>query len=277
MKKYKSLKQAAFERAINSLGESAAALFVTLGFAAAVILICLAASDLLSFWGAIGDKNSEASVLGNVVIVVAAVLFLAIAYLFSIPMRFGSSWFYIQEARGVSVPSSSFFSPYHSYASFFSALRLYLLADILKLPIIAPLAATGFICITLIYDGNISAPWAALLTAVILIVLLAVFLCFSGGYMLITYIYALNPEKKPLMIIRESKTLMKRDRYSMLWLLGSFTGLMLSCALVFPVIFAVPYIKMSIAAAAAEILDNKREGSSGKKYIKSQPAVMRKE
>ena len=78
------------------------------------------------------------------------------------------------------------------------------------------------------------------------------------------------PEKAPKDIIAESVRIAKGSRFGIIKLVFSLAPLWASCLVIFPLIFVIPYTKMTFAAAAAEIFDAYRSDSQ---HIESSEGV----
>lgn len=194
--------------------------------------------------------------LGRFSAVVEAVYILA-AYAAYVPLRYGTAWFYIQQAKDTSVPASGFFSCYMHKRHIKGTLLLELevLARIVPASAI-PLSYVAFAAYLgnkISYTSETAA--AVFISCAVLIgtVIVYIYILFIMKYAFVPFLYAACHDFPPKEIISRSKSLMKGHRTNIIRLIFSLLPLWISCAAVFPVFFVVPYTKMTFARAAAEI------------------------
>ena len=91
--------------------------------------------------------------------------------------------------------------------------------------------------------------------------LVFMYIIYHLRYIFVPYLYASDPEKAPKEIIAESIIVARGSRFGIIKLVFSLAPLWVSCLAIFPLIFVIPYTKMTFAAAAAEIFDAYRSDS----------------
>ncbi|MGN1304582.1 MAG: hypothetical protein ACI4YB_06055 [Oscillospiraceae bacterium] len=246
----------AAERLKCCWGECVGEVFVVtaiLTIAAILFLLaveCLFRAGVISF--GISDLGSGGSKL-----VAAALIYLVLLYIMLIPLKYGAAWFYFQEACSTTVPGSGFFSCYMHGKHIKDTLGLELMVIARRVGVAAfPIAFIVFMVLHFRWLVEVDPSMAAASLAVLTIVgalLVFMYIIYHLRYIFVPYLYASDPEKTPKEIIAESVRVAKGSRFGIIKLVFSLAPLWISCVLVFPLIFVIPYTKMTFASAAAEI------------------------
>lgn len=258
MKKIKELKKLALLRLTGCWGESCAIMFILLGELAAAALVMIISWDCLVMRATNDFPTGALLVLSAVA---AVLLWFALA-----PFSYGIKWYRIQQIRGVTVQARSMFSCYVSLRKLIQVLKLNSMTVLRSMPmfvVFAAAAAAAFyvpdkICGAL-GGGSI------LLNVIRILFLLPAAASLFGlqavrlKYVLAPYLYVLEPGADPAGLIKKSKTLMKNNYRYLLKTGFSLIGWVISCFLVFPVIFIIPYIEMVYTAAINEIIEQSKE------------------
>ena len=261
LKKSGELRRTAWEKLSGCWGECVSILLVEAGITAVLILSVLLVIKFCYTYGMIDFDIDNFWKDGTVTFYIAATVLTAAALLFLSPLRYGVSWFCLQTAKGRSVPSSSFFSCYTNNTIFVRTLKLQLAVAARHFMLILPAAVLGvgevMLARNALEDTKDGFVYTVVLCCMILIMamMLFVYLFVSLRYSLVTYIFAENPEKSVDEIIRESKQCVCGKESYILEVLLSTGPWIASGLLIFPLIFALPYIKMTFTLAAKELMD----------------------
>lgn len=263
-------RRSAAQRLKYCWGECVGEVFILAAAIALAVLIFLTAVECLFRAGVIsfgvGSLANGGGKLGA-----AAAVCLFMLYIILIPLKYGSAWFYFQEAKGTSIPGSGFLSCYMHGRHIKSTLELELTVFIKRMAA-AVVPAVFFAAMAWhvysLTDANPAAAAANLaISAVVGAVVVYFYILFFIRYSFVPYLYASDPERSAKEIIAESIKLSRDSRYGIVRLMFSLTPLWICCIAVFPLIFVIPYTKMTFASAFAEIFysycsDEERLGKS---------------
>lgn len=248
----------AAERLKSCWGECVGEVFIVTAVLAMAVLAFLTVTEILFRAGVIsfgvGNLTDGGRKLG-----LAALICLFLVYVALIPLKYGTAWFYFQQAHSTSIPGSGFFSCYMHRKHIKGTLTLEFM--VMARRITAAVFPIGFIVFMTwhfrwMLDRDPSAAAASLAVLAITGALLVfIYIIYHMRYVFVPYLYASDPEKSPKEIIAESTRVAKGSRVSIIKLIFSLAPLWVSCAAVFPLIFVIPYTKMTFAAAVAEIFD----------------------
>lgn len=229
-----------------------------------IVTECLFRAGVISFGvGSLGEGGWK---LGLTAAVCACLL-----YIMLIPLKYGSAWFYFQEAKATSIPGSGFLSCYMHKRHIKRTLELEMTVFAKRLAMAAvPAAFLGAMAwhVYSLLERNPAAAAANLaVSAVIGAVVVYFYIIFFIRYSFVPYLYAADPEKSAKEIIAESIKISKGFRLGIVKLMFSLAPLWISCIAVFPLIFVIPYTKMTFASAFAEIFyryysDEENSGNS---------------
>lgn len=188
-----------------------------------------------------------------------AAVYLFLVYVAMIPLKYSTAWFYFQQARSTSIPGASFFSCYMHRGHIIRTLELEFMI-IARRALAAAFPIAFIVFMTLHFKWLLEKdPSAAAVSLAVLTVTSALFvfiyIIFHMRYIFVPHLYASDPEKAPKEIIAESIRIAKGSRVGIIRLIFSLAPLWACCIAVFPLIFVIPYTKMTFAAAAAEIFN----------------------
>ena len=194
---------------------------------------------------------------GGVKLGAAAVVCAFLLYVILVPLKYGSAWFYFQEAKATSIPGSGFLSCYMHGRHIKRVLELELTVFFKRIAAATvPIALLG-VMVWHVYTLSEKKPAAAAanlaVSAVIGAVVVYLYIIFFIRYSFVPYLYAADPEKSSNEIIAASIKLSNGSRQDIVRLLFSLTPLWICCLAIFPLIFVIPYTKMTFASAFAEI------------------------
>lgn len=270
MKTVKELRQTVLQRLRYCWGENTAIFLISAGGIAAVALAWFMTTDFLIASGFTDQSGPRADLSNWIVLTVTAA---ALILLFGIaePFRYGVKWYRLQQVRGNAVHARSIFSCYGSWKRAGQIFRLdaYLFVRRMyfAVPLIALFAAGVYLVNRIEASGNSVAYSAA---AVLVLLLAGSIICASAAfnckYSAAGYLFVLDPDAPPKELIDKSVRLSKgRSDYLIEAMLSSAIWLPF-CVLVFPLIFALPYMKMIYTAAVNEvILSEEIENQNGKR------------
>ncbi len=270
MKTVKELKQTVLQRLRYCWGENTAVFFISAGGAAAVALAWFMTTDFLIASGAADQTRPRADLSNGAVLAVTAA---ALILLFCIaePFRYGVKWYRLQQVRGNAVHARSIFSCYGSWKRAGQIFRLdaYLFVRRMyfTVPLIALFAAGVYLASRIEASENMAAYSAA---AVLVLLLAGSVICASAAfnckYSAAGYLFVLDPDASPKELIDKSVRISKgKSDYLVEAVLSSAIWLPF-CVLIFPLIFAAPYMKMIYTAAVNEIiLSEETENQNGKR------------
>ena len=252
------LKKSAYNHLGDCWGECAAIFFMVCGvctaIAAAFALAMLFIDGTAKPEQLFKNRSLEFYALcGGILLIIA---------LISIPFKYGISWYLLQQVRGNAVPLSCIFSCYTSQKRLIQTIALEIGTLLRKSVVGIPLVGFGIVEIRVAAAAlrNIESKLIFTVIAAVLVLLLAcmtaLYLVFAMRFFLVPYIFASDSDKKISEIISESEKIMYGKELYLAELYFSFSGMSLFCLLIFPAIFFIPFIRMTTAAAAAEIIDN---------------------
>lgn len=271
LKKSSELRRTAWEKLSGCWGECVSMLLVESGIVAVLILSALLVIKFCYTYGMIDFDIDTFWKDGTLTFYIIAAVITAAALLFLSPLRYGVSWFCLQTAKGRTVPSSSFFSCYTNNTIFVRTIKLQLAVSARHWMLILPAAALGvgevMLARNALENTKDGFAYTVVLCCMILVmaVMLFVYLFVSLRYSLVTYIFAENPEMSVDDIIKESKEcVMGKESYilEVLFSTGPWIALGL---LIFPLVFVLPYIKMTFTLAAKELMERNADDMSAEK------------
>lgn len=195
----------------------------------------------------------------------AALIYIFLLYVALIPLKYGTAWFYFQEAHSTSIPGSGFFSCYMHRKHIKGTLKLEFMVIARRMGIavfpIAFIALMTWHFRRLLDQDPTAAAVSLAIFAITGALLVFMYIIYHLRYIFVPYLYASDPEKAPKDIIAESIIVARGSRFGIIKLVFSLAPLWVSCLAIFPLIFVIPYTKMTFAAAAAEIFDAYRSDS----------------
>lgn len=195
-------------------------------------------------------------------IALIAAVYVILVYVALIPLKYSTAWFYFQQARSTSIPGASLFSCYMHRGHIIRTLELeFMVLARRGSAAVFPLAFIVFMMLhfkwLLEKDPSAAAVSLAVLT-VTSALFVFIYIIFHMRYIFVPHLYASDPEKAPKEIIAESVRIAKGSRVGIIRLIFSLAPLWACCIAVLPLIFVIPYTKMTFAAAAAEIFNTYR-------------------
>ncbi len=245
-------------------GECVGEIFIVTAVLTMAVLAFLTVTEILFRCGVIsfgiGSLGKGGWKLG-----VAAIIYIFLLYVALIPLKYGTAWFYFQEAHSTSIPGSGFFSCYMHRKHIKGTLKLEFMVTARRMGVaVFPIAFIALMTwhFRWLLDQDPTA--AAVSLAVFAItgaLLVFMYIIYHLRYIFVPYLYASDPEKAPKEIIAESIIVARGSRFGIIKLVFSLSPLWVSCLAIFPLIFVIPYTKMTFAAAAAEIFDAYRSDS----------------
>lgn len=270
MKTIKELKQTVLQRLRYCWGENTAVFFISVGGAAAVALAWFMITDFLTASGVTDQAGPRADLSNGTVLAVTAA---ALILLFCIaePFRYGVKWYRLQQVRGNAVHARSIFSCYGSWKRAGQIFRfdayLFVRRMYFTVPLIALFAAGVYLANGIETSENSVAYSAA---AVLVLLLAGSVICASAAfnckYSAAGYLFVLDPDASPKELVDKSVRISKgRSDYLVEAMLASAIWLPF-CVLIFPLVFAAPYMNMVYTAAVNEIiLSEGTENQNGKR------------
>lgn len=270
MKTVKELRQTVLQRMRYCWGENAAIFFISAGGIAAVALAWFMTTDFLIASG-ISDQTGPRADLSNGAVLAATAASLFLLFGIAKPFRYGVKWYRLQQVRGNAVHARSIFSCYGSWKRAGQIFRLDAYLFVRRLYFTAPLAALLGIGVYLVNrieasENNMAYSAAAVLALLLLGSVICAFAAFNCKYSAAGYLFVLNPDASPKELVDKSVQLSGgRADYLIEAMLSSSVWLPF-CVLVFPMIFALPYMKMIYTAAVNEvILSEENKDQNGKR------------
>lgn len=270
MKTVKELKQTVLQRLRYCWGENTAVFFISAGGAAAVALAWFMTTDFLIASG-VADQTRPRADLSNGAVLAVTVAALILLFCIAEPFRYGVKWYRLQQVRGNAVHARSIFSCYGSWKRAGQIFRLdaYLFVRRMyfTVPLIALFAAGVYLASRIEASENMAAYSAA---AVLVLLLAGSVVCasvaFNCKYSAAGYLFVLDPDASPKELVDKSVRISKgRSDYLVEAMLSSAIWLPF-CVLIFPLVFAEPYMKMIYTAAVNEIiLAEENENQNGKR------------
>lgn len=255
MKTVKELKQNVKLRLKFCWGENCAVSFLVFGGFSIMALLIMLANDFLKMQSYITEMQRYASVLA--VTFFSAVL-MWIAYT---PFSYGIKWYSIQQLKGTNSHAKSIFSCYTSPKRTVQVYKLHAFLMLRKLLAVVPLAILIAICFYMVnktdskenyFSSGIIVGCALTMAALAC----GTYIIFNLKYTAVPYLFTFYPDKSPSELIAESKRVMQGKKEYMKDVLISLAGWLVSCLLVFPIIFVVPYMSMVYTAAIDEIISD---------------------
>ncbi len=261
LKKSRELRRLAWEKLMGCWGECVSIILVEAGIIAVLILSALMVMKFCNVYGMIDFDIDTFWKEGTFGFWIAAVIIASGATLMLSPIRFGVSWFFLQTAKGRSVPASAFFNCYINKTIFTKILKLHAAVSLRKLVIILPAIVLCAVELLLangaLKDAKDSFIYTAVLCCLILLMagMLFMYLFVSLRYTLVPLVLAENPEKPIEAIIKESKQCVCGNESYILEILFSAGPWIASGILIFPLVVVLPYIQMTFTLAAKELMD----------------------
>lgn len=254
----------AAQRLKNCWGECVGEVLIVTAVLTMAVLAFLTVTEILFRCGVIsfgiGSLEKGGWKLG-----LAALIYIFLLYVALIPLKYGTAWFYFQEAHSTSIPGSGFFSCYMHRKHIKGTLKLEFMVTARRMGVaVFPIAfialMTWHFRRLLDKDPTVAAVSLAIF-AITGALLVFMYIIYHLRYIFVPYLYASDPEKAPKEIIAESIIVARGSRFGIIKLVFSLAPLWVSCLAIFPLIFVIPYTKMTFAAAAAEIFDAYRSDS----------------
>lgn len=268
-------RRSAAERLRNCWGECVGEVFVISAAITLGILAFYLITEILFLLG-ITDFNIAEPSGGYIWLGAGALITILLVYIALIPLKYGCAWFYFRQAAGTSIPASGFFSCYAHMRHIKGSLQLEAKVMLRRIP--AAALPISFLALMVWHIFKISEknPSGAAVSLAICAVLGAlsifIYIIYHMRYMFVPYLYASDPERPAKEIISESIEMSKGSRLGIIRLIFSLAPLWICCLAFFPLIFVIPYTKMTFAYAVSEIFFNSRkdrENSETKNYIYS--------
>ena len=261
LKKSSEIKSIAQKRLLGCWAECVSILLIGAGLIIVFILSVLMVVKFCYSYGFIDFDIDHLVSQGTVPFFVSVIIALTAVAFLAAPLNYGINWFYMQSAQGRKVPASSFFNCYFNRELSNGIIKLQLLVSLRKMIMFIPLC--------LLFIGEIVAAEHILKNtkdSFIYSVIICCFMLVSAGatfaymlasmrYSLVKYIYTLNPEKPAEVIIRESAECIAGNESYILEIFLSVGLWVASCVLIFPTVYAIPYIKMTFTVAASELIE----------------------
>ena len=254
----------AAQRLKNCWGECVGEVFIVTAVLTMAVLAFLTVTEILFRCGVIsfgiGSLEKGGWKLG-----LAALIYIFLLYVALIPLKYGTAWFYFQEAHSTSIPGSGFFSCYMHRKHIKGTLKLEFMVIARRMGVavfpIAFIALMTWHFRRLLDQDPAAAAVSLAIFAITGALLVFMYIIYHLRYIFVPYLYASDPEKAPKEIVAESIIVARGSRFGIIKLVFSLAPLWVSCLAIFPLIFVIPYTKMTFAAAAAEIFDAYRSDS----------------
>lgn len=268
-------RRSAAERLRNCWGECVGEVFVSSAIITLAALAFYLVTELLFQLG-ITDFSITKPSGGYIWLAAGALVTALLVYIAMIPFKYGCAWFYFRQAAGNSIPASGFFSCYAHMRHIKGTLQLEAMVMLRRFPAAAlPISFLALMVwhILKISENNPSGVAISLsLCAVLGALSIFVYIIYHMRYMFVPYLYASDPERPAKEIISESIEMSKGSRLGIIRLIFSLAPLWICCLTFFPLIFVIPYTKMTFTYAVSEIFYNSRkdkESSEAENYIYS--------
>lgn len=177
------------------------------------------------------------------------------------PIWLGFNRWCLLTSRGKNIPVYEMFYYFEFGERYFNALAVYA-KSVVKIIIVAVISCSpGFFLmghgINIIIQKSFE-PWqyhlVIALSIIIFIAGVLVTILFMSRYSLAGYIYILKPECSPKKCVTLSVMLTKKYKDDYVKLYISYIPYMIMCLIVFPIIFVLPYCKMTTSIMADKIL-----------------------
>lgn len=254
-------RRSASERMRGCWGECVGEVFVSSAVITLAILAYYLVTEILFRLG-ITDFSITAPSGGYVWLIGGALLLAFIVYIVMIPLKYGCAWFYFRQASGTTIPASGFFSCYAHMHHIKGTMKLEAMVMLRRIPAAAMPILFLAIMIWHIFKISEKNPSGAAVSLAICAIFGAlsifVYIIFHMRYMFVPYLYASDPERPAKEIISESIEMAKGNRLGIISLIFSLMPLWICCLTFFPLIFVIPYTKMTFAYAVSEIFYNSR-------------------
>lgn len=249
-------RRSAAQRLRCCLGECVGEVFIFAAVVALAVLAFLIVTECLFKAGVISfgvDSLNE----GGWKLGLAAAVCIFLLYVILIPLKYGSAWFYFQEAKSTSIPGSCFLSCYMHRKHIKGTLKVELMVFARRVGVaLVPIALFGIMAwhvFSLLERDPVAAAAYLAVSAVIGMVVVYLYIIFFLRYSFVPYLYAADPEKPAKEILIQSAKISEGSKLSMVRLMFSLAPLWICCIAIFPLIFVIPYTKMTFAAAFADV------------------------
>ncbi len=253
MKNFKELKQSVSPRMKRCWGECCALFFISAGGITAGIFAWFLTTNYLLAMDIINSMNDPMALL-------AAVCVFLIMWIISVPYRYGSRWYRLQQVRGHAVHAKSVFSCYFSSKRLFQIYKLSASLTLRKSPlIVVMLLLVGAAIFYIIRFGGNEGAIYGFVSVVLIMILVVVYLMYTIiniKYTAAPYLFALGHDRPVKDIIKESVTFTKSKHGYMIEILRSCALMLIPCIFVFPMIFVIPKMMMIYTAAINEMIEN---------------------
>lgn len=271
LKKSGEIKSIARQKLSLCWAECVSILLIELGIAVVFILSALLVTKFCYSFGIIDFDIDHIVSQGTLPFFVAVVIAVGAAAFLIAPLSYGVNWFYMQAVLGRKAPASSFFACYTNKALFKRVLRLHGMVSLRKLVMFMPLCL--LIIAELIFTELVlkktedSFIYSVIICCFVLVSAgaLFVYILATMRYGLVKFIYALDPEKPAELIINESAKCMAGSESYILEIFLSMGVWIASCIMIFPGVYAVPYIKMTAAVTAKVLIEYNGDAWTEKK------------
>ena len=261
LKKSGEIKSIACQKLSLCWAECVSILLIELGIAVVFVLTMLLMTKFCYTFGIIDFDIDHVVSQGTLPFFISVVIAVGIMLFFSAPLSYGVNWFYMQAVLGRKAPASSFFACYTNKELFKKVLRLHGMVSFRKFLMFVPLCL--LIIAELIFTELVlkktedSFIYSVIVCCFILISAGAffVYILATMRYSLVKFIYALDNEKSPELIIKESAECIAGNESYILEIFLSVGLWIASCILIFPGVYAAPYIKMISAVTAKTLIE----------------------
>lgn len=211
--------------------------------------------------------------------IISAAAVIAAVYIITSPLYFGIKWYVWQITAGAYMPVSSIFASYTSRESIFHFIKLRLTIDLRKLPAII---AAIVISVESIYISEFlksvteAAAVKFLITvgaAVIIGGVLLLLFIHCSRYLPTAYIIAEDLELDTAAVLKKSSAVIKERHTLLLTLYASFYMWYALSILIYPLMFAIPYISLSTAVLMRQLL-TEQENQTDENNIGKEEALV---
>lgn len=261
LKKSGEIKGIARQQLSQCWAECVSILLIELGMVVVFVLSLLLVTKFCYSFGIIDFDIDHIVSQGTLPFFISVVIAVAAASILVAPLSYGINWFYMQAVLGRKAPASSFFACYTNKTLFKRVMKLHGMVSLRKFLMFVPLSL--LIIAELVFMELVlkktedSFIYSVIVCCFILISAGAMFvyILVTMRYGLVKFIYALDPEKPAEHIIKESAGCIAGNESYILEIFLSVGLWVASCIMIFPVVYAVPYIKMTAAVAAKDLID----------------------
>lgn len=269
MKNIKELKKTVFERMTRCWAECCAVFFIIAGGLSALVLAWLMLEDFLRAVD-MADDTAQMIDLSNKFMLSATIALIVLLWMLLTPFEYGLKWYRIQQINGNVVHLRSIFSCYTSFKKFLQVMNLNSMLTLRKMCIFLPLAAVELAAAYIVRKISASANSVAYNIAFVFLLLLTaglfcIYRAVCVKYTAAPYIYVIEPELPAAEIIEKSRKIMENNSNYLFETLRSMLLPMMTCLMIFPMVFIIPYMQMLYTAAIAEIINSNKETGADSK------------